>query len=123
MINQIKLYLEQQNELILRDKKYLIRFFKINNGLYFTFVLHLSNTSEFSSIEFGMNKLYEGSIQFQNKSIKSIEFKTFKGLINKLNKLELLEETHEKILKKVSKFMKENNLTKKEIKNSKEIGI
>ncbi len=123
MINQIKLYLEQQNELILRDKKYLIRFFKTNNGLYFTFVLHLSDTSEFSSIEFGMNKLNKGSIQFQNKSIKSIEFKTFKGLINKLNKLEILEETHEKILKKVSKFMKENNLTKKEIKNSKEIGI
>ena len=89
MINQIKLYLEQQNELILRDKKYLIRFFKINNGLYFTFVLHLSDTSEFSSIEFGMNKLNKGSIQFQNKSIKSIEFKTFKWLINKLNKLKI----------------------------------
>ena len=123
MINEIKLYLEQQNELILRDKKYLVRFFKTNNGLYFTFVLHLSNTKEFSSIEFGMNKLDNGSIQFQNKSIKSLKFKTFKGLINKLNKLEILADTYDKLMKKVLKFMKENNLTKKEIKNSKEIGI
>ena len=125
MINEIKLYLEQQNDLILRDKKYLVIFFKTNNGLYFTFVLHLSDRAHkvVSSIEFGMSKLDKGSIQFQNKSIKSIEFKTFKGLINKLNKLQILKETYEKILKKVLKFMKENNLTKKEIKNSKEIGI
>jgi len=125
MIDKIKLYLEQQNELILRDKKYLIRFFRTNNGLYFTFVLHLSDRAHkvVSSIEFGMNKLDNGSIQFQNKSIKSLEFKTFNELINKLNQIELLEETHEKILKKVLKFMKENNLTKKEIKNSVEIGI
>lgn len=123
MIDKIKLYLEQQNELILRAKKYLIRFFKTNNGLYFTFILNLPNTKEFSSIEFGMNKLDKGSIQFQNKSIKSLEFKTFKTLINKLNSLELLKDTHDKIIKKVSKFLKENSITKTEIKNSKQVGL
>lgn len=123
MINQIKLFLEQQNELILRQKKYLIRLFKSNNGLYFTFVFHLPDNSKFLSIEFGMEHLQRGHIQMKDVTSKRMLFNSFKVLIDKLNKLEILKETHDKIIKKVSKFLKENSINKSDIKNSKQVGL
>ena len=80
MINQVKIYLEQQNE-------------------------------------FGMENTNKGHIYLKNKMAKIMTFNSLKNLIEKLNELELLKETHEKILKKVLKFLKENNIKEQQIKN------